>query len=77
MDFLTSEWQQHYGEEKRVWAQEEAAIKRLITARVTKRMEPYIHFNNEHAYLSCSHMRNDILCSGWNELEQNYGMDVT
>ena len=60
-DFLTSEWQRHYGEEKRIRAQEEAAIKRLIAARVTKHMEPYIHFNDEHAYLSRSHMRNDIL----------------
>ena len=40
-------------------------------------MEPYIHFNDEHAYLSRSHMRNDILRSGWNELEQNYGTDIT
>ena len=40
-------------------------------------MEPYIHFNDEHTYLSHSHMRNDILRSGWNELEQNYGTDVT
>ena len=31
-DFLTSEWQRHYGEEKRLRAQEEAAIKRLIAA---------------------------------------------
>ena len=76
-DFLTSEWQQHYGEEKRIRAQEEAAIKWLIAARVTERMEPYIHFNDEHTYLSRSHMHNDILRSGWNELEQNYGMDVT
>ena len=76
-DFLTSEWQRHYGEEKRIRAQEEAAIKRLIATRVTEHMEPYIHFNDEHAYLSRSHMRNDILRSGWNELEQNYGMDVT
>ena len=57
--------------------QEEATIKRLIAARVTERMEPYIHFNDEHAYLSRSHMRNDILRSGWNELEQNYGTDIT
>ena len=75
-DFLTSEWQRHYGEGKRIRAQEEAAIKRLIAARVTKCMEPYIHFNDEHAYLSRSHMRNDILRSGWNELEQNYGTDI-
>ena len=40
-------------------------------------MEPYIHFNDEHAYLSCSHMRNNILRSGWNKLEQNYGTDIT
>ena len=40
-------------------------------------MEPYIHFNDEHAYLSCSHMHNNILRSGWNELEQNYGTDIT
>ena len=39
-------------------------------------MEPYIHFNDEHAYLSHSHMHNDILRSGWNELEQNYGTDI-
>ena len=76
-DFLTSEWQQHYGEKKRIQAQEEAAIKRLIAARVTERMGPYIHFNDEHAYLSRSHMHNNILRSGWNELEQNYGTDVT
>ena len=76
-DFLTSEWQWHYREEKRIRAQEEAAIKRLIATRVTERMEPYIHFNDEHAYLSRSHMRNDILRSGWNELEQNYGTDIT
>ena len=31
-DFLTSKWQRHYGEEKRLCAQEEAAIKRLIAA---------------------------------------------
>ena len=31
-DFLTSEWQRHYGEEKRLCAQEEATIKRLIAA---------------------------------------------
>ena len=76
-DFLTSEWQRHYGKEKWLRAQEEAAIKRLISVRVTERMELYIHFNDEHAYLSCSHMRNDILRSGWNELEQNYGTDIT
>ena len=76
-NFLTSEWQRHYGEEKRIRAQEEAAIKRLIAARVTEHMEPYIHFNDEHAYLLRSHMRNDILHSGWNELEQNYGTDIT
>ena len=76
-DFLTSEWQWHYGEEKRIQAQEEAAIKRLIAARVTERMESYIHFNDEHTYLSHSHMHNDILRSGWNKLEQNYGMDIT
>ena len=76
-DFLTSEWQRHYTEEKGIRAQEEAAIKRLIAACVTERIEPYIHFNNEHTYLSCSHMRNDILRSGWNKLEQNYGTDVT
>ena len=75
-DFLTSEWQRHYGEEKWIQAQEEAVIKQLIAARVTEHMEPYIHFNDEHAYLSHSHMRNDILRSGWNELEQNYGTDV-
>ena len=40
-------------------------------------MKPYIHFNDEHTYLSRSHMRNDILRSGWNKLEQNYGTDVT
>ena len=40
-------------------------------------MEPYIHFNDEHAYLLRSHVRNDILWSGWNELKQNYGTDVT
>ena len=40
-------------------------------------MEPYIHFNDEHAYLLRSHMHNDILRSGWNELEQNYGTDIT
>ena len=40
-------------------------------------MEPYIHFNDEHAYLSRSHMCNNILRSGWNELEQNYGTDIT
>ena len=77
MDFLTSEWQRHYAEEKRVRVQEEAAIKRLIVARVTEHMEPYIHFNDEHAYLSCSHMHNDILRSGWNKLEQNYGSNIT
>ena len=76
-DFLTSEWQRHYGEERRLRAQEEATIKQLIAARVTERMELYIHFNDEHAYLSRSHMRNDILQSGWNELEQNYGTNVT
>ena len=76
-DFLTSEWQWHYGEEKRLHAQEEAAIKWLIVVRVTEHMEPYIHFNDEHAYLSRSHMHNDILRSGWNKLEQNYGTNVT
>ena len=75
-NFLTSEWQRHYGEEKWIRAQEEAAIKRLIATRVTECMEPYIHFNDEHAYLSRSHMRNDILRSGWNELEQNYGANI-
>ena len=44
---------------------------------VTECMEPYIHFNDEHAYLSQSHMCNDILRSGWNELEQNYSTDIT
>ena len=44
-DFLTSKWQRHYGEEKRIQTQEKAAIKRLIATRVTERMEPYIHFH--------------------------------
>ena len=42
VDFLTSEWQRHYEEKKQIQAQEEAVIKWLIAARVTKRMEPYI-----------------------------------
>ena len=61
MDFLTSEWQWHYVEEKRVRAQEEAMIKRLIVTRVTKHIKPFIHFNDKHTYLSWSHMHNDIL----------------
>ena len=51
-DFLTTKWQHHYEEEKRLRAQKEATIKRLIAAQVTKQMEPFIHYNNKHAYLS-------------------------
>ena len=44
--------------------QEKATIKRLVAACTMKQMEPYLHYHDDHTYLTHSHMRNDIMQSG-------------
>ena len=60
-DFLTAEWRRHYAKEKQMRAQEKATIERLVAARTTERMEMYLHYHDDHAYLARGYMRNDII----------------
>ena len=41
--------------------QEKATIEQLVTARTMERMEMYLHYHDDHAYLTHGHMRNDII----------------
>ena len=76
-NFLTTKWCQHYARERQMRNQEKATIERLVAAQTMEQMEPYLHFHNDHAYLTCSHMRNDILQSGWNEIEWSSGQETS
>ena len=49
--------------------QEKATIERLVTTRTMERMEMYLHYHDDHAYLTWGYMRNDIIRSGWSEIE--------
>ena len=40
-------------------------------------MEPYIQYYDNHAYLCRSYMRNNILRSGWDELECSFGPETS
>ena len=76
-DFLTAEWRRHYAEEKQMRDQEKATIKRLVAACMMERMEMYLHYHDDHAYLTRSHMRNDIIQSSWSEIEQRSGQETS
>ena len=68
-DFLTAEWRRHYAKEKQMRDQEKATIERLVAARTMERMKMYLHYHNDHAYLTRGYMRNDIIRSGWSEIK--------
>ena len=76
-DFLTAEWRRHYAEEKQMRAQEKATIERLVAVRTTERMEPYLHYYDDHAFLARGYMRNDIIRSGWSEIERSSGQETS
>ena len=75
-DFLTAEWRRHYAEERQMRDQEKATIERLVAARTMERMEMYLHYHDDHAYLTRGHMRNDIIRSGWSEIERSSGQET-
>ena len=75
-NFLTAEWRRHYAEEKQMRDQEKATIERLVAARTMERMEIYLHYHDDHAYLTRGHMRNDIIRSGWSEIERSSGQET-
>ena len=56
--------------------QERATIERLVAARTMERMEMYLHYHDDHAYLTRGHMRNDIIRSGWSEIERSSGQET-
>ena len=67
----------HYAEEKQMRDQEKATIERLVAARTMERMEMYLHYHDDHAYLTHGYMRNDIIRSGWSEIEQSSGQETS
>ena len=76
-DFLTAEWHRHYAEEKQMRDQEKAMIEWLVITRTMEHMEPYLHYHDDHTYLTRAHMRNDILMGGWSEIEQSSGQEMS
>ena len=76
-DFLTAEWRRHYVEEKQMRDQEKSTIKWLVATCTMERMKMYLHYHNNHAYLTCSHMHNDILRSSWSKIEQSSGQETS
>ena len=57
--------------------QEKATIERLVAARTMERMEMYLHYHDDHAYLTRGHMHNDIIRSGWSEIERSSGQETS
>ena len=57
--------------------QEKATIKRLVAARMMEQMEMYLHYHDDHTYLTHGHMRNDIIRSGWSEIERSFGQELS
>ena len=37
----------------------------------------YLHYHDDHAYLTCGHMRNNILQGSWNEIEWSLGQEMS
>ena len=40
-------------------------------------MEMYLHYHDDHAYLTCGHMHNDIIRSSWSEIERSLGQETS
>ena len=77
MEFLTAEWRRHYAEERQMHDQEKAMIEQLVAACTMERMGMYLHYHDDHAYLTHGHMRNDIIRSGWSEIERSSGQEMS
>ena len=56
--------------------QEKATIEQLVTTRMMERMEMYLHYHDDHAYLTCGHMCNDIIRSSWSKIERSSGQET-
>lgn len=41
--------------------QEKATIEQLVATQMMEQMELYLHYHDDHAYLTCAPMRNNIL----------------
>ena len=57
--------------------QEKATIEKLVAAQTMERMEIYLHYHDDHDYLTRGHMCNDIIRSGWSEIEQSSGQEMS
>ena len=75
-DFLTAEWCRHYTKERQMHDQEKATIERLVAVHMMEQLEPYLHYHDDHAYLTHAHMHNNILWGGWNEIEWSSGQET-
>ena len=42
-----------------------------------ERMEMYLHYHDDHAYMTQGYMRNDIIQSGWSEIEHSSGQEMS
>ena len=71
------EWRRHYAEEKQMRNQEKATIERLVATQTMKRMEMYLHYHDDHAYLTRGHMQNNIIRGSWNEIERSSGQEMS
>ena len=77
-DFALKERQRYYKRDQDLIDEEKEVRDRLIQARVVERMEPYLHFFDDHGHLQNLASRNSIIRGGWEDLLDGiiYGHDT-
>ena len=76
-DFILKECQRYYKRDQALIDEEKEVRDRLIKARAVERMEPYLHFFDDHGHLQNLTSRNNIICGRWEDLLDGviYGHD--
>ena len=67
-DFVLKECQRYYKRDQDLIDKEKEVRDRLIQARAVERMEPYLHFFDDHGHLQNLASRNSIIRGGWEDL---------
>ena len=77
-DFVLKERQRYYKRDQDLIDEEKEVRDRLVQAKAVERMEPYLHFFDDHGHLQNLTSRNNIIRGGWEDLLDGivYGHDT-
>jgi hypothetical protein len=67
--FVQGEWHEYHSEAKQIHDKEQAVANRLCQTQVVQRLEPFLHYHDEHAHLqTTTAKRNLIMREGWQHI---------